>query len=205
MDSTVLHSACFRYYNAPFNVFSWLLLLFAFSDPADLQIGFQLARYDFNEPQFEEEISGVVFLEKQNGRITEQSYVVIIGINEATPNVNIRAATLSTLAPDNVTVDADNDYVVTTPGFNTIVLEFAPDEQVLDFRFVLFPDDIAEGTEAFQASSQPSENPLHPSFTAPSAGVLFPSTFIVIADDDRKFGCIIISMWSGKLMYIYKL
>ncbi len=205
MDSTVLHSACFRYYNAPFNVFSWLLLLFAFSDPADLQIGFQLARYDFNEPQFEEEISGVVFLEKQNGRITEQSYVVIIGINEATPNVNIRAATLSTLAPDNVTVDADNDYVVTTPGLNTIVLEFAPDEQVLDFRFVLFPDDIAEGTEAFQASSQPSENPLHPSFTAPSAGVLFPSTFIVIADDDRKFGCIIISMWSGKLMYIYKL
>ncbi len=146
----------------------------------------------------------MVFLEKQNDRITEQSYVVIVGINEATPNGNIRAATLSTVA-DNVTVAADNDYVVSLPGENTIVLEFAPDEQVLDFIFTLFPDDIAEGTEAFQASSQPSENPLHPSFTAPSAGVLFPSTFIVIADDDRKFGCIIISMWSGKLMYIYKL
>ena len=130
----------------------------------------------------------MVFLRKQNGRITEQSYVVIVGINEATPNANIRAATLSTAV-------ADNDYVVSQPGENTIVLEFGPNDQVLDFPFVLFPDDIAEGTEAFQASSQPSENPLHPSFTAPSADgddVLFPSTFIVIADDDRKFGCIII-------------
>ncbi len=149
--------------------------------PADLQIGFQFASYDFNEPQFEEEISNRVFLQKQNGRITEQSYVVIVGINEATPNGNIRAATLST-------ADANNDYVVINPGVNTIVLEFFPDEQELDFTFTLFPDDIAEGTEAFQASSQPSENPLHPSFTAPSAGVLFPSTFIVIADDDCKFG-----------------
>ncbi len=154
--------------------------------PADLQIGFQFASYDFNEPQFEEQISGVLFLEKQNDRISEQSYVVIVGINEATPNGNIRAATLAT-------ADANNDYVVSQPGENTIVLEFGPNEQVLDFPFVLFPDDIAESTEAFQASSQPSENPMHPSFTAPSAGVLFPSTFIVIADDDRKFGCIIIS------------
>ncbi len=122
-----------------------------------------------------------MFLQKQNGRITEQSYVVIVDINEATPNGNIRAATLST-------VDADNDYVVSQPRENTIVLEFGPNEQVLDFPFVLFPDDIAESTEAFQASSRPSENPMHPSFTAPSAGVLFPSTFIVIADDDCTFG-----------------
>ena len=180
-----MHSACFRYYSASIIIVYLRLFLKAIViiSPADLQIGFQFASYTFDEPRFEEEIFNVVFLEKQNGRISEQTHIVIVGINEATPNTNVQAATLST-------VNAENDYVVNLPGVNTIVLEFGPKEQLLDFPFILFPDDIAEGTEAFQASSQP-EDPLHPSFTAPSANVLFPSTFIVIADDDCKFSCII--------------
>ncbi len=118
-----------------------------------------------------------MFLEKQGGQISEQSYVVIIEVNQATPNANIQPATLST-------VNADNDYVVTNPGEGTIILELSPDEQRLHFPFSLFPDDVAEGTEAFQASIQPSENPLHPVFTDPSAGVLYSSTYINIIDDD---------------------
>ncbi len=130
-----------------------------------------------------------MFLEKQNNRISEQSYVVIIGVNAATPPGNIRAALLSSVNETGFL--SDNDYVANGPDVTTFLLEFGPDQQLLEFSFTLYPDMIAEGTEAFQASSQPTENPLDPSFTAPSAGVLFPSTFIIIADDDRKFGCII--------------
>ena len=150
------------------------LLLYLLSD---IQIGFQNASYTFQEPQFETEIDSVVFLEKQGGRISEQCYVVIVDLNKVTPNANIQPATLST-------VDADNDYIVSTPGAYVAVLEFSPDAQHLDFPFILFPDDVAEGTEAFRASLQPSENLLHPAFTDPSAGVLYSSTYIHIIDDD---------------------
>ncbi len=156
------------------SVTSKIILFLFFSD---LQIGFQNASYTFQEPQFEEEISGVVFLEKQGGQISEQRYVVIIEMNQATPNTNIQPATLST-------VNADNDYVVRYPGDYEIILEFGPNDQRLDFPFILFPDDVAEGTEAFQASIQPSENPLHPAFIDPSAGVLYSSTYIHIIDYD---------------------
>lgn len=131
------------------------------------------------EPEFETVIFGQVYLEKQDGQLTEQTYVVIVEVNDATPSTNIGSATLS---DDN----NDNDYVVTTPSDNLFVFLFPPGDQLLPFNFVLFPDDIAEGTEAFQASSQPSENASNPAFTAPTPGVLFPSTFIIIADDDRK-------------------
>ncbi len=118
-----------------------------------------------------------MFLEKQGGRISEQSYVVFIEVNQATPNTNIQPATLST-------VNADNDYIVLSPGTYVAVSEFSPDAQRLDFPFVLFPDDVAEGTETFRASLQPSDNPLHPAFTYPSAGILYSSTYIHIIDDD---------------------
>ncbi len=146
---------------------------------SDLQIGFQNSSYTFLEPQFETGIFGVVFLEKQSGILTEQTYVIVIEVNDATPNTNIRAATLSDDA-------GDNDYVITLPTERSFVLLFPPENQLLEFAFTLFPDEIAEGTEGFQASSQPSEDPNNPAFTAPTPGVLFPSTFIIIADDDRK-------------------
>ena len=98
-------------------------------------------------------------------------------MNQATPNANIQPATLST-------VNADNDYLFSFPGEDVAVFQFSPDEQRLHFPFSLFPDDVAEGTEAFQASIQPSENPLHPAFIDPSAGVLYSSTYIHIIDDD---------------------
>ena len=47
---------------------------------ADIRIGFQNASYTFTEPEFETEISGVVFLEKEGGQLTEQTYLVAIDI-----------------------------------------------------------------------------------------------------------------------------
>ncbi len=146
-----------------------------------IQIGFQRAMYTFPEPQFETEIFGEVFIEKQDGRITEQTYPVVFEVRMATPNPTIRFASLSTVV-DGVVIN--NDFVVDTPDRVFIVREFPPGEQTLEFSFTLFPDDFPEGTEAFQASAQPSEDPNDPAFLAPSAGVLFASTFIIIEDDD---------------------
>ena len=146
-----------------------------------IQIGFQRATYNFPEPQFETEIFGEVFIEKQDGRITEQTFPVVFEVRMATPNPTIQTASLSTVV-DGVVID--NDYVVDTPDRVFIVREFPPGEQTLEFSFTLFPDDFPEGTEAFQASAQPSEDPISPAFLAPSAGVLFASTFIIIEDDD---------------------
>ena len=58
-------------------------------------IGFQNASYTFPEPQFETEIFGVIFLEKENGRISEQEFRVVFEGSIATPNANIRPATLT--------------------------------------------------------------------------------------------------------------
>ncbi len=146
----------------------------------DIQIGFQNFSYIFLEPQFETEISGTVFLEKQDGRQTEQTYVIVMGLNEITPNENIIPATLSNGV-------VDEDYIVTNPNINLFVFDFLPNDQFLDFSFSLYPDNLAEGPEGFQVFSESSERPFDPVFTLPSPGVLFPSTFIIISDDDCKF------------------
>lgn len=150
---------------------------------AAIRIGFQNESYTFIEPLVETDIFGEVFIEKQDGQISEQTFPVVFDVRSATPNTNILPATLSTIV-DGVVID--NDYVVDIPDRVFIIREFSPDEQLLEFTFTLFPDNFPEGTEAFQTSAQPSEDPLAPNFLAPSPGVLFASTFIIIEDDDGE-------------------
>lgn len=137
----------------------------------------------FPEPSVERRISNEVLIEKQDGVISEQTFPVVFEVRSATPNTAILPATLSTTV-DGVVVD--NDYLINNPDGDFVVVEFPPDMQILDFSFTLFPDLLPEGTEAFQASAQPLENPEAPAFLAPSAGVLFASTFIIIEDDDGE-------------------
>ena len=150
-------------------------------------IGFQNASYTFPEPQFETEIFGVVFLEKANGRISEQEFRVVIEVSTATPNTNIRPATL-TSRDANGTI-TNNDYLLLDPDQTVLVPLFLSSAQTLEFVFTLFPDEVAEGTEAFQARSSPvtSEGTTYPDYTIPTAlNTLFAETFIIIEDDDRE-------------------
>ena len=148
-------------------------------------IGFQNASYTFPEPQFEMEIFGVVFLEKENGRISEQEFQVIIEVSTATPNTSIRPATLTT-RDANRTI-TNNDYLLLDPDQTVIISSFLPTAQTLEFIFTLFPNEIAEGTEAFQARSSPSEGTDDPDYTVPTdLSTLFAETFIIIEDDDRE-------------------
>ena len=155
-------------------------------------IGFQNASYTFSEPLFETEIFGVVFLEKENGRISEQEFRVVIEVSTATPNANIRPATLTSRDANKTIIN--NDYLLLDPDQTSIVSSFLPTAQTLEFVFTLFPDEIAEGTEAFQARSSPSEGGDDPDYTIPtSLNTLFAETFIIIEDDDREL-CMHVSL-----------
>jgi len=65
----------------------------------------------------------------------------------AVQDPNIRAATFSPLdAHGNI---LNNDYIIVGPDQSSVVPSFLPEAQTLEFIFTLFPDDIAEDTEAF--------------------------------------------------------
>ena len=73
-------------------------------------IGFQNASYTFLEPQFETEIFGVIFLEKENRRISEQEFRVVVEGSIATPNANICPATLTSHDANRTIIN--NDYLL---------------------------------------------------------------------------------------------
>ena len=59
------------------------------------------------------------------------------------------------------------------------MVNFDPNQQRIPINFLLFGDDLYEGTEAFQLVSEGT-----PEFSGPT--VLSPSTFIIIEDNDGK-------------------
>ena len=110
---------------------------------------------------------------------------MVIEVSTATPDPNIRPATLTSRDADGNIIN--NDYLLLNPDLSVIISSFLPGAQTLEFIFTLFPDDVAEGTEAFQARSSPSEGALDPDYIIPTdANTLFAETFIIIEDDDRK-------------------
>lgn len=147
---------------------------------AAIRIGFELPRYEFLEPQFEEfideffvpesglPINGPVYLAKENNVITEQTFQIVIQIsNVAPPGEGIQPAT------------PDEDYQANQVS----TINFLPTEQRMDFPFVLLTDNNPEDTEAFQIGATPSSQ-IGPIYQAPSA--FFPQTFVIIQDDDSK-------------------
>ena len=129
-------------------------------------------------------MSGVVYLEKQDGRVSEQTFVIAIEASSTTPNTNIPSATLSSFNGDGTV--SNNDYSIAGPGESVVVLEFRPNDQTIEFEFTLYPDNINEGQEAFQLdSSRGSLNGvIGPTFIPPSSGVLFSSSFIFIDESE---------------------
>ena len=119
------------------------------------------------------DIVGVVLLEKENGVVSEQTFDIVVTVTPNTPSQDILPAERSM---DGV----DNDYTIGRSNFQVFTLE--PDDQIVEFNFRVFGDDIAEGTEAFQAT--PAQRVGTPEFLGPT--VLAPDTFILIEDDDSK-------------------
>ena len=74
-----------------------------------------------------------------------------------------------------------------------MVLQFGPLMQRINFQFTLFTDTLPERTEAFLASSVPTDTgELPDGTTVPVSTFLNPNAlsaecFVIIEDDDRKF------------------
>lgn len=148
---------------------------------AAIRIGFELSRYEFLEPQFEEfidrfyepesglPINGPVFLAKENNVTTEQTFQITFQIsNVGPPGEGIDPAT------------PGQDYQASQVS----IMNFPPTTQRQDFSFILLTDNTPEAKEAFQIGSSPNNQPGVPVYVAPSA--LFSQTFIIIEDDDGK-------------------
>ena len=150
----------------------------------EIIIGFQNSSYVTIEPQEETKITGLVFLEKQGGRISEQTFLIAIEASATTPNANIPSATLSSF-DSNGTV-SNNDYSIAGPGESVVVIEFRPEDQTIDFEFTLYPDNLNEGQEVFQLGTSRGflNGVIGPLFTFPTSGVLFSSSYIFINESE---------------------
>ena len=76
----------------------------------------------------------------------------------------------------------------------TVVLQFPPRIQRINFPFTLFSDTLPETTETFLASSAPQggtaqlpDGTTVPISTYLNPNALFAETFVFIEDDDREF------------------
>ena len=152
-----------------------LMLLFLL---LGIQIGFALPEYSFTEPDFETIVNDIVLV-REGGRRSEQTFQVSISVGGT---ININPATLEFEDEDTA------DYRLTAPQ-DFIMLNFPPDQQNITL-FFLFPDELPEGTEAFRATSTPSQN--FPNYGPPSMGGAFAFTDILICDNDGKLACILL-------------
>ena len=143
----------------------------------DVHIGFALPQYSFDEPEFQTVVNDIVLV-REGGRRSEQTFQVTISVDGGT--INIAPATLHFEDRDRA------DYRLSAPG-DFIQLNFPPDRQNITLTVTLFSDDFHEGTEAFGATSIPSQH--FPHFRPPSMGGAFASTDVLINDDDCKLAC----------------
>ena len=90
-------------------VFFWLLVI---------QIGFALAQYSFNEPDFETIVNDIVLV-REGGHLSEQTFQVSISVGGTT---NVNPATLEFEDEDTA------DYRLTALQ-DFIALDFPPDRQ----------------------------------------------------------------------------
>ena len=141
-----------------------------------IQIGFALPEYSFDEPDFETIVNNIVLV-REGGRLSEQTFQVSISVGTT---FNRPPATLEFEDEDTA------DYRLTAPQ-DFIALDFPPDRQNITLTVILFRDDLPEGTEAFRATSTPSQN--FPHFGPPSMRGAFASTDVLIFDDDCKLAC----------------
>ena len=142
----------------------------------EITIGFEQSSYTFTEPNSARRFSdGPVFIAKVNRR-SEQTFPLVLQVSSSAPDSSTGLATLSEVVNGTV---RNNDYVLTTPGNLSVVVNLLPSQQKVPFSFTLFPDNLPESNEAFQASFSPGDN-------APSFDVSLAETFIIISDNDGE-------------------
>ena len=126
---------------------------------------------------------------KEDNRVSEQTFGVMISLDESGPGV--RPASLQ---QNDQQVD-DFDYVLGRPGSTSIVRIFEPNATEVRVSISLFPDDTPEGLEGFRMSiaslGRPYgyfQLPVATPGSLPGNSVAYASTEIRIFDNDCKHG-----------------
>ena len=119
-----------------------------------------------------------IILAKQENIRSQQTFLINIEVQDPSePGIGV--ATPSDFGED-------NDY-----SANTFLRRFEPVSQTLTIFVDIFPDSISEGPEGLQLSLSQVEmdsNVAVPDFSTPTVGsTLFPTTLVVIDDDDSEF------------------
>jgi hypothetical protein len=179
-----------------------------------IRIGFELPGYTYPETLFEEFIdefyvsltgqpeNGPVFLAKENNVISEQTFLISFQVTDSAPT-NIQSAAI------------DQDYSFERPGQTSASEFFFPTQQRIIFPFTLLPDDLPEGTEAFQASVSPEDTRQFVDENGMLMVEQFPISlnpltlsseiFITILDNDRKFQayfcCLLIKLFCLAIIF----
>lgn len=126
--------------------------------------GFEHSSYNFTEPLSNSVFE--VFLAKENGRTSEQTFKVVIQVFDSGFHLN-ESSKLATLLNDFHIADAEFQNV------STVTLDFPSSLQRIIFNFILLQDNVTESTEVFIASSAPAELT-----TAPNGEILHIPTYL---------------------------
>lgn len=144
--------------------------------PPAIAIGFQFSSYKFDEPDMLTPFSDMVFLVKQDDRQSEQTFSVLVIVDN--PLSPVLPATLQNTDPS-----VEFDYTLGAPGQTASTYLFPPGFSNISFDFSLNGDDLTEGFEAFLASSESSPGFIT-SFQMPTRA--FADTQINIMDNDGE-------------------
>ena len=134
--------------------------------------------YIFSEPTIGAKLTNVTLI-KEDNRPTEQTFGFRLVFGDT---IEVRSATLQIEGSLH-----GFDYVITAPGSTEFFTLLSPDEDRVEIPFIIFPDDLVEGTEGFRIDLTTLGGTVFPNFALPSAeNSPFPFTEIRIADTDGK-------------------
>ena len=160
-----------------------------------------MAQYTYIEPMFDRTIdefdfipptnlteNGPIYLVKEDNVVSEQTFLVVITTTDTVPS-----GSGFNQAQINV------DYALGVVGTSR-VLQFPAISQRILFSFTLFNDTLLEGTEAFLVSSAADDSTEVdgtrfdvPGFNQPTS--VFPQTYVIIEDHNRKLLRLIVKMY----------
>ena len=116
-------------------------------------------------------VNGPVYLTKEDGMVSEQSFLVGIQVTDSVPpGTGIQPAIIGDFF----------DYHLVRGDQSSVTLSFPASKSRINVPFTLLADSLPEETEAFQLASVSPEG----MFISPET--LTSETFVIIEDDDRK-------------------
>ena len=129
--------------------------------------------------------NGPIYLVKERNVTSEQNFLVSFQVTDSAPS-GVQSATI------------DQDYRFGRSGQTSVTEFFFSFQQRISFEFILFPDTLPEGTEAFQVSVSPEDTrdlgggvvEQFPTYLNPLT--LASEVFINILDNDRKYQPIVL-------------